>query len=93
MIEFIKENIKTLKELMENAKNNKYNLSYESYEKDLKKYEDLLIIVEAFEVVKLQLLECSLEHDLYAFCLAYGCLQQREDYLKIEKALNINLRL
>lgn len=32
-------------------------------------------------------------HDLYAFCLAYGCLQQREDYLKIEKALNINLRL
>ena len=49
MIEFIKENIKTLKELMENAKNNKYNLSYESYEKDLKKYEDLLTIVEAFE--------------------------------------------
>ncbi|MBE6131597.1 MAG: hypothetical protein E7183_07730 [Erysipelotrichaceae bacterium] len=49
MIEFIKENIKTLKDLMENAKNNKYNLSYESYEKDLKKYEDLLTIVEAFE--------------------------------------------
>lgn len=60
---------------------------------DLKKYEDLLIIVEAFEIVKLQLLECSSEYDLYAFCLAYGCLEQREDYLKIEKALNINLRL
>ena len=93
MIEFIKENIKTLKDLMENAKKNKYNLSYESYEKDLKKYEDLLIIVEAFEVVKLQLLECSPGHDLFAFCLCYGCIEQREDYLKIEKALNINLRL
>lgn len=52
MTEFIKENIKTLKELMENAKNNKYNLSYESYEKDLKKYEDLLVIVEGFEELK-----------------------------------------
>ena len=32
-------------------------------------------------------------HDLYAFCLTYGCLEQREDFLIIEKALNINLRL
>ena len=93
MIEFIKENIKTIKCLIENAKNANYPKSVEEWSMDLKKYEDLLIIVEAFEVVKLQLLECSSEHDLYAFCLAYGCLQQREDYLKIEKALNINLRL
>ena len=62
-------------------------------QEDLKKYEDVLSIVEAFEVVKLQLLECSSEHDLFAFCLSYGCLEQREDYLKVEKALNINLRL
>ena len=93
MIEFIKENIQTIKELIENAKKGNYPKSVEEWSKDLKKYEDLLIIVEAFEVIKLQLLECSSEHDLYAFCLSYGCLEQREDYLKIEKALNINLRL
>ena len=93
MINFINDNIKTIKQLIKNAKNANYSKSVEEWSKDLKKYEDLLIIVEAFEVVKLQLLECSSEHDLYAFCLSYGCFQQREDYLKIEKALNINLRL
>ena len=93
MINFINDNIKTIKELIENAKNDNYPKSVEEWSMDLKKYEDLLIIVEAFEIVKLQLLECSSEHDIYALCLGYGCLEQREDYLKIEKALNINLRL
>lgn len=93
MIDFINDNIKTIKLLIEDAKNDNYPKSVEEWSMDLKKYEDLLIIVEAFEIVKSQLLDCSSEHDLYAFCLAYGCLEQRKDYLKIEKALNINLRL
>ena len=93
MIKFIKEDIQATKELIKRAKKSNFSKSVEEFSKDLKKYEDLLIIVEEFEVVKLQLLECSSEHDLYAFCLSYGCLEQREDYLKVEKALNINLRL
>lgn len=49
MINFINDKIKTIKELIEDAKNNNYSKSVEEWSMDLKKYEDLLVIVEAFE--------------------------------------------
>lgn len=52
MIEFIKENIKTLKELIAEAKEYNYTKSIEEWSKDLQKFEDLLIIVEGFEELK-----------------------------------------
>lgn len=52
MIEFIKENIETLKELIKDAKNANYPKTVEEWSKDLKKYEDLLTIVEGFEELK-----------------------------------------
>lgn len=52
MIEFIKENIKTLKELIADAKENNYTKSIEEWSKDLQKFEDLLKIVEGFEELK-----------------------------------------
>ena len=52
MIEFIKENIKTLKELIAEAKENNYTKSIEEWSKDLQKFEDLLKIVEGFEELK-----------------------------------------
>lgn len=52
MIEFIKENIKTLKELIAEAKENNYTKTIEEWSKDLQKFEDLLKIVEGFEELK-----------------------------------------